>query len=136
MNAVRNLPANASYEDVMERLLLLAKAEEGLKQADAGQTVLHKMVKQKMKSSALGRNTSRAEVQAITRHGIWLLVKGRGFMLPFPDYPWFKDAPISAVHNVGLLHDTHLYWPDLDVDIDLISLEHPERFPLIAKRNA
>ncbi|HBL16359.1 MAG: hypothetical protein A2X36_04530 [Elusimicrobia bacterium GWA2_69_24] len=49
MNAVRSLPANASYEDVMERLLVLAKAEKGLQQADAGQTVSHEMVKQKMK---------------------------------------------------------------------------------------
>ena len=49
MNAVRSLPANASYEDVMERLLFLAKVEKGLEQADAGQTVSHEMVKQKMK---------------------------------------------------------------------------------------
>ncbi|HBL15410.1 MAG TPA: hypothetical protein DD417_01245 [Elusimicrobia bacterium] len=89
-----------------------------------------------MKSSAPGKSTSRVEVQDITQHGIWLFVKGREFMLPFPDYPWFKDAVISAVHNVRLLHNTHLYWPDLDVDIDMISLEHPERFPLVAKKNA
>ncbi|HBL15585.1 MAG TPA: hypothetical protein DD417_02165 [Elusimicrobia bacterium] len=49
MNAVRSLPANASYEDVMERLLFLAKVEKGLEQADAGQTVSHETVKQKMK---------------------------------------------------------------------------------------
>ena len=49
MNAVRGLPANATYEDAMERLLFLAKVEKGLDQADAGQTVSHETVKQKMK---------------------------------------------------------------------------------------
>ncbi|MFA6093920.1 MAG: hypothetical protein WCU88_11655 [Elusimicrobiota bacterium] len=49
MNAVRGLPANASYEDAMERLLFLSKVEKGLQQADAGQTVSHEVVKQKMK---------------------------------------------------------------------------------------
>lgn len=49
LKAVRALPANASYEDAMERLLFLAKIERGLKQADAGRTVSHERVKQKMK---------------------------------------------------------------------------------------
>lgn len=49
MKAVQSLPANASYEDAMERLLFLAKIEKGLKQADAGQTISHDKMKQKMK---------------------------------------------------------------------------------------
>jgi hypothetical protein len=27
----------------------------------------------------------------------------------------------------------HLYWPELDVDLSVESIEHPERFPLIAR---
>jgi hypothetical protein len=27
----------------------------------------------------------------------------------------------------------HLYWPDLDVDLSVESIRHPERFPLRAK---
>jgi predicted transcriptional regulator len=49
INAVQSLPKNASYEDAMERLLFLAKVEKGLHQADAGQTISHEAVKQKMK---------------------------------------------------------------------------------------
>jgi len=49
IKAVRSLPENASYEDAMERLLFLAKIEKGLRQADAGQTVAHQKIKQKMK---------------------------------------------------------------------------------------
>jgi len=49
INAVQNLPENASYEDVMEKLLFLAKIEKGLQQANEGQTLTHSTVKQKMK---------------------------------------------------------------------------------------
>ena len=45
IKAVQSLPANASYEDVMERLLFLAKVEKGLRLADAGQTIAHDKVK-------------------------------------------------------------------------------------------
>ena len=49
IQAVQGLPENASYEDAMERLLFLSKVERGLLQADAGQTVTHSKVKEKMK---------------------------------------------------------------------------------------
>ena len=41
LQAVQSLPDDASIEDVMERLLFLAKIETGLRQADAGQTIPH-----------------------------------------------------------------------------------------------
>jgi hypothetical protein len=31
---------------------------------------------------------------------------------------------------VHLLRGRHLHWVDLDVDLDLDSLEHPEHYPL------
>ena len=49
IRAIRNLPANASYEDAMERLMFLAKVERGLEQANLGQTISHEKLKQKMK---------------------------------------------------------------------------------------
>lgn len=49
LKAVQGLPENASYEDAMERLLFLAKIEKGIQQADAGQTIPHEKIKQKMK---------------------------------------------------------------------------------------
>jgi hypothetical protein len=27
-------------------------------------------------------------------------------------------------------------WPDLDIDLEIDSLRHPERYPLVIKRNA
>lgn len=48
IKAVQGLPEDASFEDAMERLLFLAKIEKGIQQADAGQTIPHEKVKQKM----------------------------------------------------------------------------------------
>ena len=48
IKAVQALPDDASVEDAMERLLFLAKIEKGLQQADAGKTVSHDQVKEKM----------------------------------------------------------------------------------------
>lgn len=39
LEAVRDLPDDATVEDIMERLYFLAKLEEGLRQAEAGETV-------------------------------------------------------------------------------------------------
>jgi len=48
LEAVRGLPDDATFEDAMQRLLFLAKIDRGLQQADAGQTVPHTQVKEKM----------------------------------------------------------------------------------------
>jgi predicted transcriptional regulator len=48
LRAVNNLPDDASIEDAMDRLLFLAKIERGLQQADAGQTIAHSEVKERM----------------------------------------------------------------------------------------
>lgn len=48
LQAVENMPDDASIEDAMERLLFLAKIEKGILQADAGQTIPHEHVKERM----------------------------------------------------------------------------------------
>lgn len=85
-----------------------------------------------MRSSAPGKRTSSVEVQDITPHGVWLLADGREFFLPHEQYPWFKDAKVIEVCNVRLLNGMHLYWPDLDVDLEVDALNRPEDYPLIA----
>ena len=86
-----------------------------------------------MRSFALGKNTSTAEVQDISRHGVWLLVGKKEYFLPYKDYPWFSDAKVSEIYNVKLLHKNHLYWPKLDVDLETNSLQNSEQYPLIYK---
>ena len=50
IQAVQALPGDASIEDAMERLLLLAKIERGIQQADAGELIPHEKVKERMGS--------------------------------------------------------------------------------------
>ena len=46
-----------------------------------------------------------------------------------------KDASIRNVLNVKLEGRDAISWPDLDVDLEIESLRHPERYPLVMKRN-
>jgi predicted transcriptional regulator len=48
LDAVRDLPDDATVEDAMERLYFLAKVQEGERQADAGQTVSHEEAKRRV----------------------------------------------------------------------------------------
>lgn len=48
LEAVQELPEDASYEDAMEQLLFLAKIEAGIAQADAGLLIPHEAVEQRM----------------------------------------------------------------------------------------
>ena len=46
--AVKNLPPDATVEEAMERLLFLAKIEQGLAEANAGKTVSHEEVRRRL----------------------------------------------------------------------------------------
>ena len=80
-----------------------------------------------------GTVTSQAEVTNISRHGFWLLLDEHELFLPFAEYPWFKRAPVETILRLERPRSDHLYWPDLDVDLSVDSIEHPERYPLTAK---
>jgi hypothetical protein len=41
LDAVQSLPEDVTFEDVIERVVFLAKVERGLAQADVGETVSH-----------------------------------------------------------------------------------------------
>ena len=86
-----------------------------------------------MKSAALGKRTSAAEVTNISSHGFWLLLADEELFVPFKEFPWFKDASVSEILKVEWPQPQHLYWPDLDVDVVVESIRHPEKFPLISK---
>lgn len=83
------------------------------------------------RSSLHGKNTSVAEIQNISNHGLWVLVKDREFFIPFVRYPWFKKANIEQIYAVECLHGRHLRWEALDIDVELDALENPEKYPLI-----
>lgn len=84
-----------------------------------------------MKSKIAGKGISQVEVLNISKHGFWLMVHQNEYFLPFSTFPWFKDANISSILNVELPQPHHLYWPDLDVDLEIESIESPEEYPLV-----
>ena len=86
-----------------------------------------------MKLDAVGKITLEAEVTQIDKQGIWLLIGDKESFLSFENFPWFKNASVTGIHNVQLLNARHLRWPDLDIDLAVESIEHPEQFPLIAR---
>ena len=86
-----------------------------------------------MTSARHGQSTSAVEVTNVSPHGFWLLVKEREHFVPFKDFPWFRDASIAELLKVELPSPHHLYWPDLDVDLAVESLDHPERYPLVSR---
>jgi len=89
-----------------------------------------------MKSQIVGENISEVEVLNISKHGLWLFLRGREHFLPFEDFPWFKNASVGSILNVHLPQSHHLYWPDLDVDLEIESILSPKKYPLIHNSKA
>jgi hypothetical protein len=73
------------------------------------------------------------EVTNISNHGLWILIKDKELFLSYEQFPWFKDKTINDIIKVESLGQDHLYWKNLDVDLSIEMIEHPERFPLKAK---
>ncbi len=84
--------------------------------------------------NANSRNTS-ASVLMINSQGIMLSVLGNDYFLSYNRIPWLRDARISDVLNVEISGRSAIAWPALDVDLEIESLKHPERYPLLIKRS-
>jgi len=83
-----------------------------------------------MNSEVPGIVTSVSEVTDITFLGFWLWVDGHEYFVPFDDYPVFKNATVAQIYTVERLGPTQFHWPELDADIELEALVHPENYPL------
>jgi hypothetical protein len=75
-------------------------------------------------------------VTNISPHGFWLLIGEKERFISFREFPWFREATIAALTHVELPSPHHLYWPDLDIDLAVESLDHPERYPLVSRAPA
>ena len=83
--------------------------------------------------SKLERYILETEVTNISTHGLWILVGDKEYFLPFEQFPWFKDKTINDITKVESFGAGHLYWENLDIDLSVEMIEHPERFPLQAR---
>ena len=88
-----------------------------------------------MSSRPLGTTSSDIEVTNISSHGVWILAGTKELFMSYEDFPWFRDEPIGKILHVEEPSPGHFYWPELDVDVDvgIDTIEHPDRFPLKAK---
>ena len=82
-----------------------------------------------------GHEAKLVSVLMINAQGIMLSVQGHDYFLSYNRIPWMQDAPIRSVLNVQMSGPEAIEWPDLDVDLEIDSLRHPERYPLLIKRN-
>ena len=86
-----------------------------------------------MNSLADGNSTLAVEVTHISSHGVWVLSGDKELFMSYEEFPWFKDHPVKSIINVEEPSPGHFFWPDIDVDLTIESIEHPERFPLKSK---
>ena len=85
-----------------------------------------------MLSKKPGRDTLAAEILGVTAHGVWLLTDDAEYFLSHKHYPWFKGARLEDIFLVKKTGRNHLHWPALDVDLEISSLAHPEKYPLVS----
>ena len=74
--------------------------------------------------------SNKVSVLMINAQGIMISVQGCDYFLSYNRIPWMQDAPIRSVLNVKMSRPEAIEWPDLDVDLEIDSLRHPERYPL------
>lgn len=78
---------------------------------------------------------TQVRVLMINDKGIMLSVKGNDYFISYNRIPWMKNACISDALDVQMSGRNAIEWPKLDIDLEIDSLKHPERYPLIMKRN-
>ena len=69
----------------------------------------------------------------INDKGLMISVQGQDYFLSYNRIPWMRNASIADALNVQMSGRNE--WPNLDVDLEIESLKHPERYPLLIKRN-
>ena len=74
-------------------------------------------------------------VLMINDKGIMLSVKGNDYFISYNRMPWIKNASITDALNVQMSGRNAIEWPTLNIDLEIDSLKHPKRYPLIMKRD-
>lgn len=69
-------------------------------------------------------------VENITPFAVWVFDGKKEYAIPFSEFPCLAKAAIDDLMHPTLSHGFHLRWEELDIDIDLRSLDHLEDFPV------
>lgn len=74
-------------------------------------------------------------VRSVMPDGIFISVLGNDYYLSYDRLPWFGNAKVSDIFNVEMCCGNEgIRWEALDVDLEIESLKHPEKYPLVMKR--
>ena len=65
-------------------------------------------------------------VLMINAQGMMLSVLGQDYFVSYNRVPWLRDARVSSALNVRMAGPNAIEWPELDVDLEIESLKHPE----------
>jgi hypothetical protein len=76
---------------------------------------------------------NRCNISGINDLGFWVLVDFKEYFIPFSDYPGFRNSSINQIFKIKFNPPSQLHWEELDIDIELQALSHPELFPLTFK---
>jgi hypothetical protein len=70
----------------------------------------------------------------VSNCGLWLFIPAaqREYYLSFKHFPWFGNATIQQLSAVEVERGHILRWVELDVDLDLERIEHPQNYPLVS----
>ena len=80
-------------------------------------------------------SSTSVDVLMINDRGVMLSVLGQDYFLSYNRVPWMRDATINEVLDVQMSGKNAIEWPKLEVDLEVESLKHPERYPLLIRRN-
>jgi hypothetical protein len=72
-------------------------------------------------------------VTAVSARGLTLRVDREELFLSFEHFPWFRHASAEDIRRVERPSPLHLFWPELDIDLSIESIRHPEQFPLVSR---
>ena len=67
-------------------------------------------------------------VLMINAQGMMLSVLGQDYFVSYNRVPWLRDVRVSSALNVRMAGPNAIEWPELDVDLEIESLKHPERY--------
>ena len=72
-------------------------------------------------------------VTSIQRTGFWILIDDKEYFVDFEEYPDFTKATVAQIHHFRHSHG-ELHWDELDVDMEIEALIHPEKYSLKFKK--
>jgi hypothetical protein len=73
------------------------------------------------------------EIIDIKNDGFWISVQGIRYFISFENYPGFKQASAAQIMDFNF-DENEIHWSELDEDIEIEALIHPENYPLIFRK--